>query len=109
MGRKKYLKVSGNKIVDFDVSIKNEKNPGDNSMVAFVFLEVETEDDVFKYRIGRDTSNPDLSFTEKHIRTSMAAAMSDYSNVGIKEDSERNRLFYEVQGFRMSVYPGRRI
>lgn len=109
MSRRKKLKINGSKIVDFDVSIKSEKSDFDNSLVDFVFLRVETDDDIFKYQIGRDATNPDLNFTKNHIETSLAAARNEYSNVEITEDSERNRLFYEVQGLRINTYPGRRL
>jgi hypothetical protein len=109
MAKKKKLKINGSKIVNFDVSIRKQKDQINNSMVDFIFLTVETNDDVFKYRIGRDATNPDLNFTENHIKTSLIAARSDYSNVEITEDSEMNRLFYEVQGLRINTYPGRRL
>lgn len=109
MARKKKLKINGSKIIDFDVSIKQQKSQFGNSMVDFIFLTVKTNDDVFNYQIGRDATNPDLNFTENHIRTSLRAARIDYSNVQITEDSDRNRLFYEVQGLRANTYPGRRL
>lgn len=109
MARKKKLNINGSKIIDFDISIKSQKSKFDNSFVDFIFLRVKTSDDVFNYQIGRDTSNPDLNFTENHIRTSLTAARSEYSNVEITEDSEMNRLFYEVQGLPIKTYPGSRV
>lgn len=109
MTRKKKLKINGGEIVDFNVAIKQEKSQFDNSMVDFIFLTVKTNDDAFKYRIGCDATNPNLNFTKNHIKTSLTAAKSDYSNVEITENSEMNRLFYEVQGSPINIYPGRRL
>lgn len=109
MARKKKLKINGSKIVDFDVSIKRQKSEIDNSFVEFIFLRVETNDDLFKYQIGSNATHPDLNFTKNHIETSLTAAMSEYSNVEITEDSQMNRLHYEVQGLPINTYPGRRI
>ncbi|MDR5660682.1 MULTISPECIES: hypothetical protein [Burkholderia cepacia complex] len=109
MARKKKLKINGSKIVKFDVSIKSERNNIDNSLVDFIFLRVEADDDIYKYQIGRDATHRDLNFTKNHIESSLGKAISEYLNVEISEDAERNRLSYEVQDFKINIYPGRRL
>lgn len=109
MPRKKRLKTNGNSIESFAVTESKVKSSHSDKDIDVVLLGVHTNYGEYNYQICSDTRAPDLNQIKTHIESSLQRAKEEFLNVEISEYSERDYLFFEVQGIGQQQYTGRRV
>lgn len=102
------LKANGGSLKSYSVNIIKVKSENSEKMIDVISLTITTEDGDFNYSINKDTREPDLQQTCKHINESLKKAQEDYLNVKVSEYPERFYLFFEVQSIGQKQYTGRR-
>ncbi len=71
---KKQLKVNGSSIVSFAVQVKKIKGEHGDALIDIVDLEINTDDDVYKYDLRKDERAPDVYITRDYINDSLEKA-----------------------------------